>query len=161
MCATKDIVPCLNNLLKNRLTAINQHFLHARMLKHEDELELADYEFKASLEAMKHADILVEYILACGGIPNLQELGKLTIGQTSEEMLRNDLMLTEMIYLETGVIMRVCENSSDKKTAAMLARMRASQRDHIHEFQLRLAARIPNQFGDVARYNTLSRTYNL
>src|SRR5580692_1836607 len=89
--ADKELTRHLNAVLKNKLTGINQYFLHARMLKHQGHVKLADYEYKSSIDIMKHSDMLVEHILSLGGSPNLQELGKLRIGETLESMLENDI----------------------------------------------------------------------
>jgi bacterioferritin len=129
---TKDIIPHLNAALKSKLTGINQYFLHARMLKNQGNVKLADYVFKASLDAMKHADMLVERVLALGGAPNLQELGKLAIGTTSVEMLKNDLTLAESVFKEITTAIETCEKSKDSATAGLLTRIRDSQQEHIN-----------------------------
>jgi len=126
-----DIIPHLNAALRTKLTGINQYFLHARMLKSQGNVQLADYVFKASLDAMKHADMLVERVLALGGIPNLQELGKLSIGEKSQDMLRNDLALAEGALNEITSAMLHCEKNKDATTAGLLARIRDSQQEHI------------------------------
>lgn len=141
--ADPGLITHLNNLLRTKLTGINQYFLHARMLKHAGNVKLADYQFKASIDIMKHSDMLVEHILSLGGAPNLQELGKLMIGDTVETMLSNDLTLSESALAQLKNAIAYCEANAENKahfaTVGMLRKILEGQHEQSEFIKAQLA----------------------
>ncbi len=130
MVADKDIIKHLNTILKNELTAINQYFLHARMLKHMGFMKLADAEYKESIDEMKHADMLIERILFLKGLPNLQDLGKIYIGENMEEILKCDLKLEIKANADLKTAITACEAKEDYATGDILHRILESEEEH-------------------------------
>ena len=108
-----QIIQGLNLCLKDQLTAINQLFLHARMAKDWGLGRLNDYEYKRSIKAMKMADSLIERVLFLEGLPNLQDLGKLLIGENIPEMLKGDLDMLTAIRSNLQAAIKQCEDGQD------------------------------------------------
>jgi len=127
----QDTISHLNGVLKNKLTAINQYFLHARILKHLGHVKLADQEYKASIDAMKHSDMLVEHILTLGGIPNLQELSSLNIGETPEEMLQSDLDHVLASVSDVKSVIALCESKANLASVSLLKRLLDNHKERL------------------------------
>jgi bacterioferritin len=125
------VIEYLNQALKNELTAINQYFLHARMFQ-DWGLEALNSAVKAeSIEEMHHADWLIQRILFLDGMPNLQDLGRLRIGEDTQEILRGDLALEEEAVTLLREAIAHCESVSDYVTRDLLDRILASEENHI------------------------------
>jgi bacterioferritin len=127
---SKAVVKALNGILKNELTAINQYFLHAKMLKHQGFAKLAEKEYEESIDEMKHADVISERILLIGGLPNLQDLGKLHIGEQPHEMLESDLKLEEKAHNDLLEAIAICEAEKDITSSNLLQDILASEELH-------------------------------
>ena len=127
----KKVIQLLNEALKNELTAVNQYWLHYRMLDNWGVHTLAEFERHESIDEMKHADRLAERILFLDGLPNFQMLGRLRIGETVEEMLRSDLALEmEAIPLLKDAI-RHCEEVRDYTSREVFERILESEEHHV------------------------------
>ena len=138
------VIEYLNKALKNELTAINQYFLHARMYKNWGFGKLNEKEYEESIDEMKHADDLIERILFLEGLPNLQDLGRLRIGENPEEMLRCDLDLElEAIPLLREAIVH-CEQIRDFVSRDLFQHILDEEEEHVDwlETQFELIQRV-------------------
>ena len=138
------VIDHLNRILKNELTAINQYFLHSRMLKDWGLNKLADHEHHESVDEMKHADELIQRILFLEGLPNLQDLCKRNIGEDVEEILKADLDMELDAIPDLRAAIAYCESRKDFVSRELFENILESEEEHVDwlETQLDLIERI-------------------
>jgi bacterioferritin len=153
----KKVIEYLNKALKNELTAINQYFLHSRMLHDWGVSKLGDKEYKESIEEMEHADWLIQRVLFLGGLPNLQDLGKLHIGESVQEILECDLKLENMAIPLLREAMAYCESVQDYVSRDLFGKILHNEEEHVDyiETQFGLIERI-----GIERYTMLQSEAN-
>jgi bacterioferritin len=140
----RKVIEHLNKVLRNELTAINQYFLHARMFRNWGLNKLGDHEYHESVDEMKHADQLVNRVLFLEGLPNLQDLDKLLIGENAEECLRCDLQLEMRAHPDLKAAIAYCESCGDYVSRELFEHILESEEEHIDwlETQLDLVAKV-------------------
>lgn len=141
------VIEHLNTILGNELIAINQYFLHSRMYKDWGLTELADYEYHESIDEMKHADQLIERILFLEGLPNVQKLGKILIGEHTKEMLECDLKIEHMAIPDLRVAIAHCEAVQDYVSRDLCNSILEAEEEHVDwiETQLSLIDKVGEQ----------------
>tara|TARA_R110000787_G_scaffold71794_8_gene159903 strand:+ start:9735 stop:10214 length:480 start_codon:yes stop_codon:yes gene_type:complete len=151
------VIEFLNLCLKNELTAINQYFLHSRMLKDWGVSKLAKHEYEESIEEMNHADWLIERILFLGGLPNLQDLGKLHIGESVQEILECDMKVEMMAIPTLKDAMEHAESVRDYGSRDLFGKILHNEEEHVDylETQFDLIERI-----GIERYTMLQSEAN-
>jgi bacterioferritin len=130
-----EVIRFLNVALKNELTSVNQYFLHSRMLADWGLSELARKEYEESIDEMKHADRLIQRVLFLGGLPNLQDLGKLLIGENVREVLTCDLTLEQRAAADLKTAIPHCEKVRDFVTRELFVEILENEEEHIDFLQ--------------------------
>jgi bacterioferritin len=125
------IIEHLNTVLANELTAINQYFLHARTLEHWGVAKLGKHEYAESIDEMKHADLLIQRILFLDGLPNVQRLNQIAVGEKVEEILRADLRLEEAALTDLRAGIASCESVRDFVSRDLLSHILEDEEEHV------------------------------
>ena len=134
----QKMIDHLNTILGNELVAINQYFLHARMYKDWGLKELGEHEYHESIDEMKHADSLIERILFLEGLPNLQDLGRLMIGENTKEMLECDLKLEHIAHADLIAAIEYANSTKDYVSREILVDIMESEEEHIDWLETQL-----------------------
>jgi len=140
----QEILTVLNEILTSELTAINQYFLHARMLKNWGLMKMAKHEYEESIEEMKHADKLIERILFLDGVPNLQRLGPVKVGEEPIEMHKLDLELEREAVARLNQAIALCLSKQEAGTRELLEHLLKEEEESVDwlEAQLKLVSDI-------------------
>ncbi len=146
------VIEHLNKILYNELTAINQYFLHAKMFQNWGFKELAEHVHKESIDEMRHAGSLIERILFLEGLPNLQNLGKLMIGETPREALECDLKLERLVHPDLKAAIAHCEDVGDYVSRGLFQKILDAEEEHIDWIETQLA--LMDRLGDTPYLQT-------
>lgn len=138
MKGSQAIIDALNSVLTKELTAINQYFLHARMLQNWGLEKLGRLEYKASIDEMKHADELIKRILFLEGLPNLQKLDRIRIGQSVEEVLESDLQVENEAVPHLKKCIQLAEKETDYVTRDLFLHILSSEEEHVDWLETQL-----------------------
>jgi bacterioferritin len=131
MLRDQPVIEHLNTQLTNELTAVNQYFLHARTLAHWGVAKLGKHEYAESIEEMKHADVLIQRILFLDGLPNVQRLNQIAVGETVEEILEADLRLEEKALDDPREAIAYCESTRDFVSRDLLLHILENEEEHV------------------------------
>jgi len=135
----RDVIDLLNNVLTGELTAVNQYFLHAKMCENWGYQRLAERIRKESIDEMKHADQLIERILFLEGVPNVQRLGKINVGQKVPEQLKLDLAVEMEAIPRLNDGIKLCRDNADNGTEDLLVHILTSEEAHVDWLESQLA----------------------
>ncbi|MAX66150.1 MAG: bacterioferritin [Bacteriovoracaceae bacterium] len=147
MKGSQKVIDALNEVLTRELTAINQYFLHARMLQDWGLEKIGKLEYEASIDEMKHADELIKRILFLEGLPNVQKLGKVRVGQNIKEILESDLAVETEAVPALKEHIKLCETEGDYVSRDLFTSILASEEEHVDwlETQLGLLNKVGEQ----------------
>ena len=148
----QKVIQYLNKVLTNELTAVNQYFLHARMFDNWGFSRLGEHTYKESIDEMKHADKLITRILFLEGLPNLQELNKLLVGENAHEALQCDLRLEKAAHPMLKEAIAHCESVADYVTRELFESILDSEEEHIDWLETQLG--LVDQLGVVPYLQT-------
>ncbi len=138
MKGNEKTIEWLNVVLMNELTAINQYFLHSRMLKDWGMARIAEYEYQESVDEMKHADTLIERILFLEGLPNLQQLGKLFVGESLADILACDMKMEQKAIPDLRGAIQHCEEVRDYVSREIFERILENEEEHVDWLETQL-----------------------
>ena len=134
-----NVIRVLNRILTGELSAINQYFLHARMQKNWGYVKIADKVYKESIDEMRHADQLIERILYLDGLPNLQKLNPINIGETVHEQLKSDFEMEQVALKDLRDAIKVCWEATDYTSKILLENILRSEEEHVDWIEAQLS----------------------